>query len=359
MMDQTKLSAGFQPQANQNGGSETANPIVACATDNHYAMPLAVTMLTAARHLRPGSRMELFLLDGGLSDENRGRLQESWANEPLDVHWVKPDRSLVDDLVTSHHISPVAYFRILLPSIMPDEYERVLYLDSDLLVLDDLCDLWEEPIESHWCLAIPDIACPFVDAKRGLENFSKASPYLASLNPIRNYDEFGIDPRSKYFNSGVLSINLDAWRHHQLSHKMLDCLREHRRFVWCWDQYALNAILSGNWRELPLRWNLGSHAYEFPSEQCSPLSSEEFVSASEDPSIVHFTTEFKPWHFGIEHPYRSRFFEYLDETAWAGWRPERPPFRLRKWWDRQAVGIQKQLVISYRKLAALTHRPAS
>lgn len=331
------------------------DPVVACATDDRYAMPLAVTMLTAARSLPPGTRLRLFVLDGGLSEENRHRLEASWRNEPIELNWLQPDPNQVAGLKTSHHISPVAYYRILLPLVLPETLQRVLYLDCDLLIRDDLTQLWCQPLADHWCLAIPDVACPNVDARRGMSNFRRACPYLASLRPIPNYQDFDIDPHAPYFNSGVLLINLDAWRREGLPANMLECLRQHERHVWCWDQYALNIALAGHWRPLSLRWNVGTHVFEYPTLDHAPVQRDQFAAALEDPAIVHFTTEFKPWNYGIDHPYRSAFFDILDQTAWAGWRPTKPPFRLKQWWDRRAVAIQKQAVIAYRKMMAVRY----
>ena len=332
-----------------------SNPVIACATDDRYAMPLSVTMRTAARQLPSGKRLTLYVLDGGISEENRRRLERSWCDVPIDVNWLRPDSSQVAGLKTSHHISPVAYYRILLPHVLPESLDRVLYLDCDLLIRANLMELWNQRLNQDWCLAIPDVACPNVDARQGMSNFRRACPYLASLRPIPNYPEFNISPAAPYFNSGVLLINLAAWRREGLPEKMLDCLREHERHVWCWDQYALNIALAGHWRPLPLRWNVGTHVFEYPSIDHAPLPRDQFAEALEDPSIVHFTTEFKPWNYGIDHPYRTAFFDVLDETAWSGWRPEKPPFQLKSWWDRRAVAIQKQVVISYRKLRAVGH----
>lgn len=326
------------------------NPVVACAADNNYAMSLGVTMLSAAQHLRAGTRMQLYVMDGGLSDENRSKLEATWKDERIDLHWIKPDVSLVEDFMTSHHISSVAYFRILLPQVLPDSLDRVLYLDSDLLVLDDIVELWEMELGDWWAMAIPDIACPAIDAKVGLADYRASLPYLASLRPIRNYAEFGIDPNASYFNSGVMLMNLAAWRKHEVTEQLLQCLRDNGKYIWCWDQYALNAILSGKWNKLPFRWNMGTHAFEFPSVKHAPIDHDEFENAIENPSVVHFTTEFKPWHFDVKHPHRDRFYEFVDKTAWKGWRPTKPPFKFKTWMDRRGANVQKSMMITYRKL---------
>jgi lipopolysaccharide biosynthesis glycosyltransferase len=73
----------------------------------------------------------------------------------------------------------------------------------------------------------------------------------------------------------------------------------------------------------------------------------------DSPALIHFTTEFKPWNFHPFHPLRESFYERLDQTAWAGWRPERPDFSLKRWWDLTAVYWIRKWVVNYRKARSL------
>jgi lipopolysaccharide biosynthesis glycosyltransferase len=258
---------------------------------------------------------------------------------------------MVSDLAISHHITHTAYFRLLAAKLLPDSIDKVIYLDSDVLVQDDLCKLWNVELENQYCLAVPDIACPFIDARFADSNFKKSSPYLASLSPIRNWRALNLDPSARYFNSGVMILNIARWRDEQIEQQLLSCLRENEKFAWCWDQYALNVVFAGQWGELPLRWNQGAHIFEFPSVEHSPVSSDQFYEMRENPAIIHYTTEWKPWHYRPFHPLRHLFYDNLDKTAWSGWRPERPNFRIGDWWTDTAVGITKRATISYRRIA--------
>lgn len=73
----------------------------------------------------------------------------------------------------------------------------------------------------------------------------------------------------------------------------------------------------------------------------------------EDPKIIHFTTEWKPWHYNVKHPYRDEFFSVLDRTSWRNWRPGKPPFRIRRLVDRLMVRLIRQGTIAYRKLVTV------
>ena len=331
-------------------------PILLCAADENYVKPLAVTLYSAASNLRPGNFLQVILLDGGISPQSWMGLRETLANLPIAVSIIRPDLNEVIDLMTSHHITHTAYLRLLAGRLLPESVDRVIYLDSDVLVQDDLSKLWEMDLGENYCLAVPDIACPFVDFREAGMNFKKASPYLATIAPIRNWKQLGLDPSAEYFNSGVMVMNIRRMREEQIEFQLLNCLRDHRKFVWCWDQYALNVAFAGHWKPLECRWNQGAHLFEFPHPGCSPIDAREFAEAKDDPAIIHFTTEWKPWDYQNRHPYRDRFFEELDKTAWAGWRPEKPEFDFKYWWSQRSVHMVKWLTINFRKFSATWSR---
>ena len=329
-----------------------SEPVLLCAADDNYVRPLAVTLHSAVRHLRAGSRLQVVLLDGGISEANWNGLQETFVDLPIEINVIRPDLEDVQSLATSHHITHTAYLRLLAGRLLPDTVDRAIYLDSDVLVQDDLTELWETELGHNYCLAVPDVACPNIDFRQAGVNFKKASPYLATLSPIRNWQQLGLDPAAPYFNSGVMVLNIKRMREDRIEERLLACLRENQKFVWCWDQYALNVVFANQWQPLPARWNQGAHFFEFPSASHSPIDQQEFADALSNPAIIHYTTEWKPWDFENSHPLRTRFFDALDQTAWSGWRPEKPEFDFKYWWSQRSVDVIKWFTINYRKLVA-------
>lgn len=329
--------------------SQRAAPVVLVAADENYVRPLAVTLLSAAQSLRVGRDLRVVVLDGGISDDSWDKLRASLAGHPVSIQAICPDAKEVQDLVTSHHISHTAYFRLLAARLLPDDIDKVIYLDSDVLVRGDLTELWKADLGNHACLAATDIACPFIHARSADRRFRRSIPYLASLTPIPNWKELGLNPRAAYFNSGVMVLNLALWREEQIDRQLLACLRNNRKHVWCWDQYALNVVFAGRWGQLPSRWNQGAHVYEFPDRRCYPIEADEFQQLFDDPAIIHYTTEYKPWLYRPFHPQRERFFELLDQTQWRGWRPQKPPFDLVHEWNQFAAAFVRRWTILWRK----------
>lgn len=312
---------GFEETSDACGNRDSHPVVVVMASDERFAMPLAVTVRSLLERLDPDRGLRLYLLDAGITPATHDRLRRSWNFRSFDFRVIKPETHQLQNLQISGHVNHVTYYRILMPQLLPEEEERVIYLDSDLLVCRDLGELWDETLADAWALAVPECAAPWMDAKVACERYRDCAPWLAATEPVRNYRELGIAPTAPNLNGGVLSVNLRAWRENDLCERMLACLRQHAEHVLWWDQYALNVVLATQWRALDARWNQGSQIYEYPSWKCSPLSRNQFELLCHDPWIVHFTSSVKPWHPASRHPHRREFFEVLDRTAWKGWRP--------------------------------------
>jgi lipopolysaccharide biosynthesis glycosyltransferase len=330
--------------------------VVVSASDDGYAMPLAVTIRSVLNHLGSDRRLHLYLLDGGLSEQTKLRLLQSWNDPRLSVHWVRPDMEQVRDLMVSYQVNSVTYLRLLMPAVLPIHVSRVIYLDADMLVRRDLGDLWDEAQGDHALLAAPDIAAPCLDAAAALPRFEQCREHLAAHTPIMNYRELGLPGDAPYFNGGLLVANIERWRRENLSQRMLNCLREHRQHVLWWDQYALNVVLAGKWRALDPRWNQGAHMFVYPNWRKSPFDRQTFYDLRRNPWVVHFCSPSKPWHYFCHHPFTRDFFRCLDQTEWKGWRPERPDNFLRQLWDFHYQPLRREWKMHVRDVKLAVRR---
>jgi lipopolysaccharide biosynthesis glycosyltransferase len=307
--------------------------VVVSASDDGYVRPLAATIRSALDTLGRDRRLRLYVLDGGLSDDNKARLLNSWEDSRLTVEWVQPDLGQIRDLMVSDHVNSVTYLRLLMPWSLPQHVTRAIYLDADMLVLRDLGDLWDEPQGGFAALAAQDIAAPVFDATASLPTFERCRSHLAAFTPVANFRELGFPGDAPYLNGGLLVVDLAQWRRDRLAEQMLRCMRDHRRHVLWWDQYALNVALVGRWRALDYRWNQGAHLFVYPNWQSSPLDRETFRRLRAAPWIVHFCSPSKPWQYFCPHPFTRSWRRCLARTAWRDWRPERPADFMRQWWD--------------------------
>ena len=301
----------------------SALTLVAIA-DEGYAMQLAVAIRSVIDHLSLAARCRLFIIDAGLSRQSRSRCRSAWHDDRLTVHWINASPDLVASLPVSGHVSQASYLRLLLDDLLPATVSKVIYLDVDLVVRQDLLRLWNEPLADHAVLAVTDLGSPCFDAVSGLPTYWRCRDHLVTDRPVPNYRDLGLDPAGKYFNAGVMVIDRDRWRREQVGPRAIEVLNAYREHVIWWDQYALNVILAGRWGELDHRWNQVAHVHAYPSWRESPLGSDEFCRLRDDPWVVHYSSASKPWQNDCGHPWANAFLEVLATTPWRGWRRTAP-----------------------------------
>jgi lipopolysaccharide biosynthesis glycosyltransferase len=310
---------------------------VVCACDDKYAMPLAVTIRSALDNLNSDSEIELFVIDGGIKPHNKQKILKSLSGKTCKVKFIPKPISWLKDIeeaylygksedISNKHISLAAYYRLLIPELLPEQIEKVIYLDCDLLVRGDLYQLWQIDLGDNYLFAVQDMWIPYISSPEGLSN----------------YQELCIPPTSKYFNSGVLVINLKQWRLDKLSLKAIEYLNQNKKFIRHHDQEILNALCVNQWGELDPKWNVQTFIFIFASEHGkeSSFSKEPFANLALNPCIVHYTGATKPWT-GRHVPLEEYFFHYVDMTAWSGWRLT----LLKRFWRRLIREIRKTFSI--------------
>jgi len=269
-------------------------------------MPLAAMLKSLEINLADNVSVEAFLLVNRIRPNVLRKLLRSIDSERISITVIHVADRLLAGLPVFGHVSAAAYCRILLPGLLPGRVSRVIYLDCDMIVLGNIMDLWYEPMAGMPLLAAQEegrtISCPSV---------------------VGHFEESGLPPDTKYFNSGVLVLDLDQWRKEAIHTEVLKYLRKHRDRIRFWDQDALNAVLATKWRELSPEWNMRI--------DCADKTTQEEpngmpVTGLRGAGIVHFASSLKPWHYYADHPATELFFSFLDMTAWRGWRP-RPPLK--------------------------------
>ena len=153
-------------------------------------------------------------------------------------------------------------------------------------MLGDLSDLYNTPV------SLPIGAC--VDKK------------------ISERPELGIYEKEKYFNAGVLLINVDEWKRQHISEKTIQFLNDFPEKIKWVDQDALNAVLKDNWQKIPAKYNVTF--YDIPEY----LPKKEFENFLKDKVIIHYTTQNKPWLLTCVNRFRFLYYYYLDKSPQSG-----------------------------------------
>jgi lipopolysaccharide biosynthesis glycosyltransferase len=267
---------------------------VVFAADELYAMALAVAVRSVLDNISKARPAQVVILDANLSQCTKQRLRDSWDRPDLRVAFVTVDPSLVARLPAVTGWSPVIYFRLLLPDVLPDS-SRAIYLDADTITLCDLSPLWDIRLEG----------CPLAAAQE------MYAPHVSSADGLRYWRTLGLSPTLEYFNSGVLVLDLAQWRREQLADRTIAHLNNHAHLVRYPDQDALNAVLAGRWRKLDPYWNVTRY-WDRPHRRRG-----QYADILRRTRILHFLSEDKPWLPNYPNEERLRIFRsYLQRTEW-------------------------------------------
>lgn len=293
--------------ATQDG--EPQRIVLACSADDRYAAPLTVMLKSLEQHLAPGVEVDVFVLGIGIRKASRQKVVASLDAKRMHLQWLRVPGT-VRAFPVFGHVSPATYSRLLIPDLLPSAITKTIYLDSDIVVLGDVGELWGLDMAGAPLLAAQD---------EGL--------VLGSAGGVA-VRELGLPPEAKYLNAGVMVMDLTQWRREEIHRRVMAYLRQYRDRVQFWDQDGINAILATRWREIGREWNV---------RVCPQLteSGRTFEEACEDlrlrAKLIHYASSVKPWDREAIHPGKVFFHDVLALTAWRDWRPKSSPCRRRRW----------------------------
>ena len=191
----------------------------------------------------------------------------------------------------------VTYYRLLIPEILY-QFEKVIYLDSDIIVLGDINKLFEMELGNK--------------ALGAVHEMNKKAMYVSLMWGIKPCRELGIPLKSHYFNAGVLLLNLKKWRDENISKRIFDYFQKYEKYVYFHDQDGLNAVLWNDWAELPPVWNVMTAFYEAKDWTESTFDQNEYRYVRENVELIHYIncTMWKPWMDKSTHPRKEEYNKY-------------------------------------------------
>lgn len=280
---------------------------IAFGTDNNYVQHMGCCIASILANSKPGENLHFYILDGGVSDENKRRVECLKKIAPCEIEWKSPDLSQLEGCPEIAQLLKSAYLRLLLPEVLP-EIDKILYLDCDIIVTTSLMELWNLDFHDHSLCAVQDI-CEYIHNDNVLK-------YTQRLN------------LKQYFNSGVMLLNLKRLReNNQFRHALL-WAKENKELVCCADQDALNVVFKDDCHYLPFRWNCQIMP-KFWKDFLPDVMDEEIKQLLLHPmGIIHFIAE-KPWFYFYHNRAGRLYWKYLRLTEWRKYHPERPAFKIR------------------------------
>jgi lipopolysaccharide biosynthesis glycosyltransferase len=187
------------------------------------------------------------------------------------------------------------WYRTFLDELAPDA-ERVLYLDGDAIAVDSLAPLWETDLGDDHLGAVTNV----------LMREHAGRP-----------ERLGLPGPESYFNTGVMLLNLGAWRREGLGEAIRDYARANRDDLGWADQDAMNIVVGERRTHLHPRWNVMNSVVGFNWAD-EVFGAEAIAEARANPGIRHFEGpgDNKPWHYLCERELRELYLEHRRRTPW-------------------------------------------
>ena len=264
------MTARPGPAIGKAGAETMSETIHVCLiSDAAYARQLLVAMTSILATAGPEDVLAFHIVDGGLGEETRRSITRLRRLRPFVCHYLEA-RPVEMARFPRHRCAPCAYYRVLLPRLLP-ELDKLIYLDCDLIALGSLLDLWRTRLEGKGLAAARD----FTDYVKHNQATQK------------HLTGFGFDLRNHYCNSGVMLLNLEKMRRQDFETRFFEARSRLDGRIRFSDQDIYNYLFQEDLVLLDQGWNVQAPLGLLPENV--------FDFSGLDLRIIHYTTDVKPW----------------------------------------------------------------
>lgn len=260
---------------------------VVLAADDKYVPYVTVMIRSMVENSKPGNNYDVVILHSGITPDHQAMLRSEFgAAKNFSIRFVRADVLFEQiELPTHFHITKETYYRLLMKDIMVG-YDKVLYLDSDLVVLDDVADLYSTELGDNLLGAVIDV---------------DMAAQINLKEPIRlqNMKKIGLQDPFRYFNAGVLVMNLAQFRKQYTTQGILDVVSSQE---WLYmDQDILNHMCNGKFTTLDPSWNVVMNWKTAADCRMNYFVNAprqmllDYKASRKAPKIAHYAGFQKPW----------------------------------------------------------------
>jgi lipopolysaccharide biosynthesis glycosyltransferase len=293
-------------------GLSFSDVVIVLACNEYFVPYTAVAIQSIVEHMSPDRHYDIVVLTRDLSQHSIDTLVGHLPYPNMKLGFLNPEIALHGTKLPHHgHFRPETFFRLLAPWLLPN-VRKAVYLDSDLVVLEDIATLFDVDVDG--CL---------LGATRDADTVGMMLGYDGTVGPYLK-NEIKLSDPMQYFQAGVLVMNLEAFRY---AFTVKDMLSLSTVRVWRWlDQDILNMLADGNYVRIDMRWNTLMDWKHLRREKIIAQDPQElrdqYEAARANPAIVHFAgPDDRPWDYPDcdmgdyfwEYAHRSAFVDVLNQ----------------------------------------------
>lgn len=272
------------------------------ASNDGYVPYLGISLTSLLENNRNLSDITIFILCNNISVQNQLILSQLVQKYNRSISFIDIsdfESSITFDFRTSGFNS-TTLSRLFLTRYLPSDIDKVLYLDCDTIIADNLSELEELNLDSYHVAAVPELYMP--PSKKLLIGHQKSETY---------------------YNAGVLLINLSLWRSLNLESIYMNYYRKMNGTLLYNDQDIINHCSKGKILCISHRYNLSPNLRYFPRYFIKKLqpkyychSASEYKEVLKNPAIIHYMGDERPWIHGNKNAYRKYFYYYKALSPW-------------------------------------------
>lgn len=284
--------------------------------DNNYVWLMGISAISLFENNKHMEDLKVYLLGEDISQENRYELEKISGKYGREIEVIDvPEINIPQSLVSARW--PLSAFtRLFAGCIIPNDVDKILYLDCDTIISGDISELDKVQFNGNIIIGVKD--CISRTYKKNI----------------------GLDKDSLYINAGVLLFDMNALRKLNINDQIETYMNKYAKLINYADQDILNGIFKGRIGELDPAFNVMTidfvHTYEEIEKLRKPTNfykKSELETAKSHPVIIHYTTNMlivRPWFSNTNHPLAGEFEKYMEMSAWRDKRLNKMEFNTRE-----------------------------
>ena len=277
------------------------NIIYTC--DNNFVWIMGISMISLFDNNKNCEDIHVYLLGDGISEENRQTLAGIASKYHRSFTLINvPDLNIPEKL-SSARWPKSAFTRMFAGELLPNEIDKVVYLDCDTIISASIEELSLYPTENYAICGVKDCVSRLYK------------------------DKIGIVKNGNYINAGVLLMNLKKLRELNIRKMITDFVDKYESAISYADQDILNGIFKGIFGALPPQYDLMTLVNVYSYKELEQIrhpdnyyTEEEIEYSKKYPKIIHYTTcmlNIRPWYIDSKHSYAWMFDKYQSMSPWA------------------------------------------
>lgn len=257
--------------------------------NSNYIFPLCV-MLHSLAQTNSQNHFDLYVVYSSLTEDDFKMMKRALGDADVKIHRTLVDDKIFDSAPVLSRISKETYYRLLLSELLPEDVHKILYLDPDIVIKKDLCELYNIDMQGKTIAAATHM-----------------------FNAVRwfNLKRLDLKKTSNYVNAGIMLIDIDRWRKKAPVKKVLDFISVNLKKLKLADQDVINLMFEDDILLVDERkFNLDEKIFFAKTFKIYTDKPIDLDWVKENTVIIHYNGSYKPWKC---KKYLGRLGEYFEQ----------------------------------------------